>query len=261
MSAARAMLSDVNSVAVPVAASVLTLPLAGFAGFAGLAPSHHHAEQSGSPAAEQSGSPAAILALVRAELGRRFTATYRLSGQLAPYPGHEWTVVVSHRGRPPRNDWLTSGGEWSFALRTSTGLSVQWIEDGNHHVTCWRRGRDPLSCGASVTQPSNGTFEAVVAYVPVTIATSLAAATQAPGGRLDTSSRPSRFGILRCVEDRATSWCFTPAGLPAWVRSSAAVGVGSFGAATVVLLSEHDRASASTFVPAGRPKGGGMPPV
>ena len=35
-----------------------------------------------------------------------------------------------------------------------------------------------------------------------------------------TSVRASRFGRLRCVDERDSTICLTPSGLPAWVRST-----------------------------------------
>ena len=62
-------------------------------------------------------APAIVVALARTGLGRTFTARDHLSGQRAPFPGPSWTVTVARRGAAPtRQNWLTSGGQWSFLL-------------------------------------------------------------------------------------------------------------------------------------------------
>ena len=121
-------------------------------------------------------APATLLALAWAGLGRTFTARYHLTGCLAPFPGPSWTVTVAHRGAAPaRQDWLASGGQWSFVLHAGGGLYVQWIENGNHHVSCWQRARSVLHCGGGTTERSNGTLESTIPYIPATVATALSA--------------------------------------------------------------------------------------
>ncbi len=182
--------------------------------------------------------------------------------RLAPFPGPPWTITVAHRGAiPTRQNWLTSGGQWSFALHAGGGLYVQWIENGNRHVTCWRRAGSALHCDGGATVRSNGTMEATIPYIPATVATALATLIDTGRGAAMTSVRASRFGRLRCVDERDSTICLTPSGLPAWVRSSTAVPVPPFGNATITLVSMSSRAPATSFVPAGKPKGNDTPPI
>jgi len=236
-------------VALSVMAAVISVP----AGAAASAAAPHR------PA---NAAPAAVLALARAGLGRTFTARYHLSGQLAPFPGPSWTVTVAHRGAAPAHqNGLTSDGQWSFVLHAGGGLFVQWIENGNHHVTCWQRAGSAPRCGRGAIVRSNGIVEATIPYIPATVATALATLIDRRRGAATTSVRASRFGKLRCVDEQGSTICLTASGLPAWVRSSPAGPVGPFGNATIVLVSTSSRASATSFVPAGAPKGNDTPPV
>jgi len=109
---------------------------------------------------------------------------------------------------------------------------------------------------------SNGTLEAIIPYIlPATVATALATLIDAGRGLTMTSMRASRFGMLRCVDERGSTICLTASGLPAWVRSSPNGPVRPFGNAIIALVSMSNRASATSFLPTGTPKGNDTPPV
>jgi hypothetical protein len=44
----------------------------------------------------------AMVALAQRGLGRDFEAAYKVSGQLAIFPGPKWRVAVAHQGPAPR---------------------------------------------------------------------------------------------------------------------------------------------------------------
>ena len=133
------------------------------------------------PATTSAPTPAAVVALAQRGLERDFEATYKVSGQLAIFPGPQWTVVVAHQGPAPVSDPLrASGAVWSFFLQAGEGYQLQWIEHGPRFDDCWATRTQPgWHCGQGTYEASNGFSMATLPYVP---ATALADVTQVVEG-------------------------------------------------------------------------------
>jgi hypothetical protein len=218
------------------------------------------------PATASAPAPPAVVALAQRGLGGDFEATYKVSGQLAIFPGPQWTVVVAHQGPAPVSGPLrASGAVWSFFLHAGQGYQLQWIEHGQHFEDCWTTRTQPgWHCSQGTYEPSNGFSMATLPYVP---ATALADVTQAVGGEPPsgqhltvTRGDSPVFGRLTCLTSisvatadlpgRATtrhpfsSTCFTARGP---VASQHQWGEGTWD--DLVLVGLAPRAQASDFRP------------
>jgi hypothetical protein len=207
-----------------------------------------------------------VVALAQRGLGRDFEATYKVSGQLAIFPGPQWTVVVAHQGPAPVSDPLrASSAAWSFFLHAGEGYQLQWIEHGPRFDDCWTTRTQPgWHCGQGTYEPSNGFSMATLPYVPATV---LADVTQVVEGAPRASQHVTVtrgdspvFGRLTCLTSvsvatadlpgRATtrhpfsSTCFTARGLVAGQRQW---GEGTWD--DLVLVGLAPRAQASDFRP------------
>ena len=140
------------------------------------------------PATAAAPAPAAVVALAQRGLERDFEATYKVSGQLAIFPGPQWTVIVAHQSPAPVSGPLrASGAVWSFFLHAGEGYQLQWIEYGQHFEDCWTTRTHPgWHCSQGTYEPSNGFSMATLAYVP---ATALADVTQVVEGEPPASQR------------------------------------------------------------------------
>ena len=163
-------------------------------------------------------SPAAVIALAERGLSGDFEATYKVSGQLAIFPGPEWTIIVAHEGPAPVSEPFRSDGAiWSFFMHAGEGYRLQWIEDGQHFEDCWTtRTRPGWHCGQGTYEPSNGFSMATLPYVP---ATAVADLTQAVKGEppasqhLTVARRDSPvFGPLTCLTSVSTATAATAPG-------------------------------------------------
>jgi hypothetical protein len=156
--------------------------------------------------AESKLSPATVLALADQGLKGSYEATYALNGQLAVFPGPNWTVIVAHQGPTSAPDPpITEDGTWSFFLHAGDGYQLQWIERGQHFWDCWTMaGRPGWRCGRGTYEVSNGFSLATLPYIPESVIVSLQLRHGAPtrGERLRTTRRAShRFGRLLCLTE------------------------------------------------------------
>jgi hypothetical protein len=152
-----------------------------------------------------------VLALAERGLGGDFEATYKVSGQLAVFPGPQWTVVVAHEGPAPVADpFRANGAAWSFFMHAGEGYQLQWIEHGQHFEDCWtmpsRRG---WHCGQGTYEASNGFSMATLPYVPATVVTDLTQVVQGepPASQHLTVARRASpvFGPLSCLTSVSTT--------------------------------------------------------
>ena len=211
-------------------------------------------------------SPARVLALAERGLSGDFEATYKVSGQLAIFPGPEWTVDVAHEGQAPVSDpFITKGAVWSFFMHAVDGYQLQCIENGQHFEDCWTMPTRPgWHCGQGTYQASNGFSMATLPYIPATVFTGLQQGVPAepPASQhLTVSQRDtSAFGRLTCLTSvsaaaadlpgRTTTrhpfstTCFTARGL---VASQHQWAEGTWD--NLVLVQARPQAQASNFRP------------
>lgn len=149
-------------------------------------------------------SPAAVLALAGRGLSGDYEATYALSGQLAVFPGPNWTVVVAHEGPAPvARPSITDDGIWSFFLHAGDGYRLQWVEKGQRFQQCWTMaGRPGWHCGRGTYETSNGFSLATLPYIPESVVINLEAVLDGPSGREQLSAyrlATRRYGPLACL--------------------------------------------------------------
>ena len=154
------------------------------------------------PAAASAPAPPAVVALAQRGLGRDFEATYKVSGQLAIFPGPNGRSSSPIKARPRSQAPLrASGAVWSFFLHAGEGYQLQWIEHGPRFDDCWTTRTQPgWHCGQGTYEPSNGFSMATLPYVPATV---LADVTQvvegAPAGQPAPDRDPGGQSRLRAA--------------------------------------------------------------
>jgi hypothetical protein len=150
-----------------------------------------------------------VIALADRGLSADFEAIYKVSGQLAVFPGPRWTVVVAHKG-PGTDPFKVSGAVWSFFMHAGDGYQLQWIEHAQHFDDCWTmQARPGWHCGQGTYEASNGFSMATLPYVPSTAVTELTLAVQGepPANQHVTVARrhSAVFGPLACLTSVSTA--------------------------------------------------------
>lgn len=218
--------------------------------------------QSSTPTVQRVSTTAAFVRLANHGLEGDYEAAYRLTGELSPFPGPEWTVVVAHRGPSSSTDWMLDGGTWSFFLHAGHGFALQWIEHGDRYEQCWRwHAKSAWTCGSGTTVAGDkGRFLfRTVPFVPGTVAHDVGCATlpgcdvvfMGPPRVALMAGRSAKFGKLTCMTDStrggppfSVTWCLTSRGLPATENTT---GSGTFTWRHLALISTHNFAPGKDF--------------
>jgi len=152
-----------------------------------------------------------------------FEATYKVSGQLAIFPGPNGRSTLPTRPGPVSDPFITKGAVWSFFMHAVDGYQLQWIENGQHFEDCWTMPTRPgWHCG-------QGTYEASNGFSMATLPTSsdgLHGPAAGRAGRATGKPAPdsfpadtSAFGRLTCLTSVSAAAADLPGGPPPGTRS------------------------------------------
>jgi hypothetical protein len=221
-------------------------------------------------------SVAAFERLAASGTAGTFAATYVVRGDLVPYPGTRWIVMIGHHAGGPGGGTV---GRWSYLLNTSgwrlsAPVTVQWIERGGHYVDCYRhRSTEHWLCGTGTNYGSIGFSYLGVPFIAQQLLSDIRSAVSDASVGVDRdayhlrtfSMRSPKFGRESCLSSTIvrsatgfglrvgslTTWCLTSVGRVVSVRVKGQI-QGAFWT-YVQLLASSRILSAGLIYPFGAP--------
>jgi hypothetical protein len=206
-------------------------------------------------------TPASVLALAKLGTEGTFSAVYKLSGGPPGTTNGEAVLTIAQRAPEGTSPSLSPGrGEWTYRLKTSDGLIVEWLMQGSTLEDCMSfRSSRSLQCTGPApfgeAYGGNGYMIATVPFLPETAFDSIdyAFGSMPPHHRLSVRTLQSGFGLLTCVTVNSgqDTWCLKRDG---HLATFSGVGYVAFLWSKYQLVSEQATAPATDFTLSGVPK-------